>query len=114
MKKINNFDSKEFENKMNKSNQPVYHDFIHKDKIFTNPGELFNFMIEDEKLLKSFISEIKNIIFSMETILFIPPHPILFGRIDTNNRKFQPRIPIFNPYMKNINKDFYDGFEVKV
>ena len=130
--KMNNFNLKEFKNKIDnyesnkpnkidnyESNKPNKIDVIHKSKyveniIFTDPGELFDFVIENEKLLEKFINEIRNTISSMETILFMKPYPILFGRINMNNPKFKPEHQIKNPYIKNIDKDFYDGFGLEI
>lgn len=83
--------------------------FIHR--IFTDLGNFFDFMISNEKRLNSFTHEIQDAIQSMETILYLPPYPILFGRLSTRkaNHNSTSYMETF-PFLKNINKMFFPRF----
>lgn len=75
-------------------------------KYFTDLGELFDFVIKDKTFRNLFIEKIDDITSTMETILHLPPYLILFGRIHIIKSKQD----ITNPFMKNINEIFYEGF----
>ena len=79
--------------------------------LFTKADDLFDYVIQDDNIKHIFINEIRSIIHSMETILYTPPYPILFGRINTVKPIYiNPNLPVFHPYMKDINEIFYEGF----
>ncbi|KAK8849255.1 hypothetical protein M9Y10_018622 [Tritrichomonas musculus] len=69
---------------------------------------------ENSQLEETFIKEIRDIINCMETILYMPPYSILFGRIDLNIPKTKPKPPVFYRQMKSINKLFYEGFGIDI
>lgn len=87
------------------------------EKIFEEPGELFDFVIQ-KSILDSisntesdfktiFINEIKDIIRIMKDILYTLPYPILFGNIWPE--KHQKSIEK-NDSRKEIDLNFYEGF----
>lgn len=97
----NKFDEKNHvEQKQNKKVNIDYYD---------DPGELFDYIIQNYKLKEPFIEEIKNIIYLMISILYTPPYNILFGRINIVKTKHVDEI---DPNLKNINDLFYEGFDI--
>lgn len=83
-----------------------------EDNTFNDPGKLYDFIIQNERLKSYFIDEIKNIIFSMNEILYKPPYHILFGRINIRNQSKSLKKEA-SPFIKDINDNFYDGFGIK-
>lgn len=79
-------------------------------RMFTDPSELFDFIIneEDHNLVKYLIEEIQEILCIIKKILYMPPYPILFGRLSQRKPIYKPKVEI-PPYMKDINELFYEG-----
>ena len=63
------------------------------------------------KQKKKFNKEIKDIIRIFESILFKRPYLILFGRLRLENQSKNSK-EIINPYLHDINKEFYLGFDI--
>ncbi|KAK8893003.1 hypothetical protein M9Y10_030259 [Tritrichomonas musculus] len=83
-----------------------------EDLVFEDPGDLFDFIIKDTKIKSIFINEVKEIIDTMNTILYTPPYRILFGRINIDKL-----CPIMiensnNQDLNEINESFYDGLDL--
>ena len=85
---------------------------IESKLIFYDPGELFDFVFENDEYKKEFIVEISKIIETMEKILYMPPYPILLGRLNANRQKIKQKQYVCYPYMKEVNEIFYEGFEI--
>ena len=77
--------------------------------IFDDPSKLFDFIIQEEIFISFFIEEIKNIIQTMQEILYKPPYRILFGRI-TIKRREENEVKTITPKREDIDKNFLDGF----
>ena len=75
--------------------------------VFDNPELLYNFINENKELHYLFIDEISDIITKMNRILYTQPYSILFGRIMIQKPKLK-----FNSVLKDINDDFYQGFDI--
>ena len=84
---------------------------IKNKHMFDDPGELFDFIIENNEFKDIFISEIKKIINVMNEILYKKPYSILFGRI-RNDKIISKENK--NSLAKNINKLFYDGLYLQL
>ena len=89
-------------------NQSINYEFNHK--LFFNPGDLFDFILKDDEIKNIFLNAILDIIVSMENILYMPPYPILFGRINIDKSKSVTMPAIVYPNQKDINQEFYNGF----
>lgn len=74
---------------------------------FNDPSKFFDNLINNEEKRRKFIDDINEIIDIMKSILYTPPYSILFGRIIITPNIF---VPTNNK--KNINKDFYEGFNI--
>ena len=80
-----------------------------KDEIlFNNANELFDYIISNKEYKQTFAEAIKNIVDIMKKIIYTPPYPILFGRINIDKMKQDVKT---NFKRKDINKVFYEGFE---
>ncbi|KAK8838051.1 hypothetical protein M9Y10_036001 [Tritrichomonas musculus] len=75
-----------------------------EDVIIDDIGQLFDFIIGNNNFKIIFNDEIKKILDIMEKIIFTPPYPILFGRINIAMPK-----PKKNKNLKEINALFYEG-----
>ncbi|KAK8895337.1 hypothetical protein M9Y10_023797 [Tritrichomonas musculus] len=78
-------------------------------RTFKDGNEIFEFIVSSEKYKNVFKEEIHKIIQFMNDIIYTPPYPILFGRI--NISKLKPK-EIKYPFQKEINELFYEGFEL--
>lgn len=63
---------------------------IYFNRVFSDTAELFDFVMENKKLESKFLEEIRDICNSMETLIYMSPYPILFGRISI---KIQKKVP---------------------
>lgn len=88
------------------SSMPV-HDDLQSD-IICSPLKLFSLMINDSFLKNSFVDQIKDIIVTMEKILYSPPYCILFGRISIEHFKIKKQINT----LKDVNNQFYEGLNI--
>ena len=75
---------------------------------FENSNDLFDFAVSNTQYKNYFIHEIQSIIFKMTKMLYEPPFAILLGRINIYK---EIQVPKSNLNKKNINQQFYDGFE---
>ncbi|KAK8865333.1 hypothetical protein M9Y10_010874 [Tritrichomonas musculus] len=82
-----------------------------EEKEFENPGKLFDFAISNKKIKDIFITEIKEIIQSMKTMLYTPPYNILFGRMSLKRQLPKKKKKIYS-FQKEINELFYEGFSL--
>ncbi|KAK8899320.1 hypothetical protein M9Y10_001633 [Tritrichomonas musculus] len=109
--KENNFnldiDSSYFNQSIQKSKELQLSRF--DDYIFENTSQLFDFSMKKENLKSYLISEIIDIIHTMETILYTPPYSILFGRINQESKN-KEKIETKNIILRDINELFYEGF----
>mgnify|MGYP007106007470 CR=1 FL=1 len=62
------------------------------------------------KHLNSLCEGITKIIQIMNDIIYTPPYPILFGRINISKKKPKKEI---NPNQKEINRPFNEGLELE-
>lgn len=77
-----------------------------EEKTFKSGKEIFEFIILNDEYKKVFDVEINKIIQIMNDIIYTPPYPILFGRI--NISKYKPKkVQKYN--QKEINELFYEG-----
>ena len=81
------------------------------EMIFENLGVLFDFIIKDENMKKTFHEKINEIIKIMESIIYTPPYNILFGRIKIDKQNSTKKEYL---YRKNINELFYEGFGIEI
>lgn len=77
--------------------------------IFTNASDLIQFVICNTEYHEIFKKELEKIIGIMKEILYTSPYNILFGRISIAKHEFKS-----NPFIKNIDKSFYEGFGIKI
>lgn len=70
--------------------------------------------MEDKKLESKFLKEIRDICNSMETLIYMSPYPILFGRISIKIQKKVPKNEKKYIYRQNINELFYEGFGLSI
>ena len=77
--------------------------------IFDDPSQLLDFVLQDGSLVKELIKEIRQIIETMNEILYTPPLSILFGRINIEKLKININE---NKLCKSISDLFYEGFEI--
>ena len=90
--------------------EKIKKDFIMIDEIvFESPDKLFDFANQNENLKTDFITEINDIIHTVEAILYTPPYSILFGRI--NWKKPIQKSKENQNFLKGINELFYEGFQ---
>lgn len=85
----------------------------HDDKLFfDDPNKLFEFIINnsESKYIEFLIGIIEDIINIMSQILYSPPYAILFGRINIEKPKPQPKAPDYS--LVEINNLFYEGFGI--
>lgn len=96
-------------NKFQKNKLSKYSEHIQNKEIeFESPEELFDFVIDNNKLKITIIDEIKEIIEIMKDILYTQPYSILFGRI-TIGKKVKEEISF---QARDINSQFYVGFGI--
>ena len=91
--------------------EPINSPFI----VFDYAGDLFDFVIQNENLLKCFICAINDLIHTFEEILYKPPYTILFGRINIAKKNFMNQI--INealPLREEVNEKFYEGFQIDI
>ena len=71
------------------------------------------YLISFSHLMKFYIYHKKYVVFFNE-ILYVQPYSVLFGRIHIENNETKNNIKIENrPYLKEINEEFYRGFEME-
>lgn len=111
--KISNNFSKEEDNTKNLNSTKI--DTQKDDEIlqndqsfFEDPADLFDYVINENKLKNIFISEITDIIGIMKKQLYKPPYNILFGRLNLGKLMTNEN----SSHKQNINKSFYDGFDL--
>ena len=93
------------------NNECLYQNAIDKEIIiFEDFKQFFDFATQNKELIKSFISEIKNIIHIMEKILYTPPYIFLFGRLSTEEKNQNKKEEENDLLMIDINALFYEGF----
>ncbi|KAK8839463.1 hypothetical protein M9Y10_031818 [Tritrichomonas musculus] len=77
-----------------------------EEKTFKDGNEIYEFIVSNEKYKNTFEEEINKIIQVMNDIIYTPPYPILFGRINISKKNDKEEI---YPYKKEINELFYEG-----
>lgn len=77
--------------------------------VFNDPGDLFDFAIENDEIKNVFFNELIKTIQIMMDILYTPPYYILFGRINITKSTFDQNKST-NSFVKDISKLFYEGF----
>mgnify|MGYP001070732352 CR=1 FL=1 len=100
--------------KLKSHEEEINSDYNHNDSIqekiiFEDPKSLFDFVINniDQKVIKSFLDEVNDIIITMKNYLYTPPYQILFGRIFLDNSKHISS----NTSSIDISDTFYEGLK---
>ncbi|KAK8838036.1 Interleukin-1 receptor-associated kinase 4 [Tritrichomonas musculus] len=98
------------EEKKLKKNRNISSIKMIENKSFEDPISLFHYTINANAEIKSyFINEIRDIIDTLNEILYNPPYLILFGRINIVKRKPERKS---NRFLMDINELFYEGFSI--
>lgn len=84
-----------------------------KHFIFNNPDELFEFVIKNDDLKNALINSIREIIDIMNAVLYTPPYPILFGKINISKQQHKIITEQKKKYVE-INELFYEGFGFQI
>lgn len=77
--------------------------------IFSDPSELFDFAVKNNK--NKLIETIKEIIHTIEEMIYKPPYSILFGRISIENPNLKDK-RVTSCCLRNINELFYEGLQI--
>ena len=103
MTEVENFESKEKEDRPIENNG--YQNEINNlsERIFKDLGEMLDYIMNDS----NFLNEMSEIIEMVHKMLYKPPYDILFGRISIAERK-----PMDLNHHKNISQAFYEGLQM--
>lgn len=81
------------------------------NKIYYEPEEFYDSMMNEKELKNKFINEIRGIIQTIQDMIYKPPYSILFGRIKIKKSIKKEKS---NTTLEDCNKLFYQGFELDI